>query len=330
MVTKITDIAKEVGVAPSTVSNALTGKKYVSPELKERIMEVCKKLDYQPNFYASSLQNKKTYIIGLLLEQKDGQEYSPFYTKLIVSCLIEASLNGYNLLVFYESDETKFLNALRQGRAPIDGAVVLSPTLKDERIAKMESGRIPSVVIGHPDKDLSLSFVDVNNFQLTYDITKELIHKDYKKIYFINSNGKLTISIDRLQGFIAALSDEKLPYSDDLAIHSKKSTYDDGYNFAKSKMKKNIAFITANEVIAKGVCDAISDENLELGKDVGVFALGYSENDNFMPELSHAKQDYKEIGETAVKSLINLIENNEYKQNIYIGSQIIEKKSSKR
>ena len=51
----INDVARKVGVAKSTVSNALTGKKYVSPELKEKVLKACKELDYTPNFYASSL-----------------------------------------------------------------------------------------------------------------------------------------------------------------------------------------------------------------------------------------------------------------------------------
>ena len=44
----INDVARKVGVAKSTVSNALTGKKYVSPELKEKVLKACKELDYTP------------------------------------------------------------------------------------------------------------------------------------------------------------------------------------------------------------------------------------------------------------------------------------------
>ena len=46
----INDVAKRCGVVKSTVSNALTGKKYVSPELKQKILDACKELDFQPNF----------------------------------------------------------------------------------------------------------------------------------------------------------------------------------------------------------------------------------------------------------------------------------------
>ena len=37
----IKDIAERAGVAKSTVSNALTGKKYVSDDLKQKILDIC-------------------------------------------------------------------------------------------------------------------------------------------------------------------------------------------------------------------------------------------------------------------------------------------------
>lgn len=57
--TTINDIAKKAGVAKSTVSNVFSKKKYVSPEICERVMKIYKELDFQPNFYAASLSNKK-------------------------------------------------------------------------------------------------------------------------------------------------------------------------------------------------------------------------------------------------------------------------------
>ena len=82
--TTINDIAKKAGVAKSTVSNVFSKKKYVSPEICERVMKICKELDFQPNFYAASLSNKqKTNLIGLFLETSDSGDYRPFYNELI-------------------------------------------------------------------------------------------------------------------------------------------------------------------------------------------------------------------------------------------------------
>ena len=45
--TTINDIAKKAGVAKSTVSNVFSKKKYVSPEICERVMKICKELDFK-------------------------------------------------------------------------------------------------------------------------------------------------------------------------------------------------------------------------------------------------------------------------------------------
>ncbi len=327
MVVKITDIAKKAGVASSTVSNALTGKKYVSPELKEKILKICEELDYHPNFYASSLQSAKTNIIGLFLEQHENQELNNFYSELIMSCMYQASKEGYSLLIFYEADETKILSALSYGRAPIDGAIILSPTLKDERIVNLESNRIPCVVIGHPDRNLNLSFVDVDNHKLTYEIT-DILLKQYRKVYMINSRGNLTISHDRLKGFIDALATNDMTYTDDLVVHSRILDENEGFEFAIDKIESDVAFVTANELTAKGVCEAILHKGLNLGSDVGVFALGYSESENYMPKLSHAKQDYREIGSIAIQTLVKHIAEPEDIHNVYVSSKIVHKESS--
>ncbi len=105
-VVNIIDVAKKAGVVKSTVSNVLTGKKYVSPELQKKVLDACEELDYHPNFYASALSGKKSNIIALLLENSDDIEQK-MYKNLIVACIKEASLHGYSLLVYYNSDKER-------------------------------------------------------------------------------------------------------------------------------------------------------------------------------------------------------------------------------
>ena len=55
------DVAKRAGVSTATVSYVLNDKlDKVSPEVAERIREVMKELDYQPNMMARALRSRKT------------------------------------------------------------------------------------------------------------------------------------------------------------------------------------------------------------------------------------------------------------------------------
>lgn len=63
----IKQIAKQVGVSPATVSNALTGKGRVSAKMIDRIQAVSKELGYRPSLAGRALQNGQTGILGLVM-----------------------------------------------------------------------------------------------------------------------------------------------------------------------------------------------------------------------------------------------------------------------
>ena len=325
---KITDVAKRAGVAKSTVSNVLTGNKFVSDELKQKVLSACAEMDFHPNFYASGLSNKKTNIIALLLENRAELESQSFYKDLMIACVSQASQRGYSVLVYYNSDKEKLLNTLRQGIAPIDGAILMAPCIDDERLKQMESNRTNCVVIGRPDKtDSNLEYVDVDNKLLVQTVTEKLISLYGKEVYLINSIKNLTISEDRQQGFETTCANHGIDVSTHV-VETMSSSEQEGYEIASKLVKGGIAIITANGRTAKGVYRAIADKNLAVGKDVGVFALGCSQsNGSFEPTLSVAKQDYTLLGKTAVDLLVDQIENGASDKHILVNSEIIYAKS---
>ena len=326
--TKITDVARRAGVAKSTVSNVLTGKKYVSDELKEKVMSACKELDFQPNFYASALSGHTSHIIALLLESSDNVDRS-FYKDLIVACLKKAEEHGYALLLYYNSDSEKLFSTLRQGNAPIDGAVLMTPCINDMRIRQISSGRTDCVVIGRPNSELRLSYVDIDNKKLVREVTERIIDSYGRDVYLINSDASLTISQDRAESFTEVCAAHGIDAAERM-YESKHSSADDGYEYAARVLRKGVSFITANAVIAFGVYRAAAEAGLEIGKDAAVFALGRSiEHGTFFPPLSHAEQDYAVLGAKAVEMLIADIEGSREERHELIESTVVIKDSAR-
>jgi DNA-binding LacI/PurR family transcriptional regulator len=60
------DIAKRAGVALSTVSHTLSGKRPVSAEVRQRVLQAINDLGYQPHALARALATKRTRTIALL------------------------------------------------------------------------------------------------------------------------------------------------------------------------------------------------------------------------------------------------------------------------
>ena len=63
-VSNITEVARRAGVSSATVSRVLANKPHVRPEVRERVLQVIREQDFQPNPAARSLASRRTGIIG--------------------------------------------------------------------------------------------------------------------------------------------------------------------------------------------------------------------------------------------------------------------------
>src|SRR5690606_4529162 len=63
----IRDVARLAGVAPMTVSRALSTPELVAPETRERVIKAATLVGYIPNRIASSLSSNRTRLIGAII-----------------------------------------------------------------------------------------------------------------------------------------------------------------------------------------------------------------------------------------------------------------------
>lgn len=314
----INDIAKQLGVAKSTVSNALTGRRYVNPELKERILKTVSDMQFEPNFFASTLSNKKmTNIVGLFLELGAHKAYQSFYHQLIEACITEAAEHDYRVLVYFGMDAKQTSSLLKVGKSPIDCAILLSPELEDTRSEQIEASRIPSVFIGKPEKDFDhVNSVDTDNYDLVLTVIEKLTSLGHRNILFINSKKDLTVSKERYDAYMKSYESDQLKDHKPLHMNAALSNEKEGYDMTKQCLDQHIPFtavVTANDLLAKGVYDCLRNHMLKVGEDISVIALGGDVYIHHLkPALSYAYQDYQEIGKKATSIILNQIEKDDY------------------
>src|ERR1035437_3741359 len=66
------EVAERIGLAPGTVSAVLNNapSAHVIPaHTRQRIEAAARDLNYRPNFLARSLRKKRTYTVGLIIEE---------------------------------------------------------------------------------------------------------------------------------------------------------------------------------------------------------------------------------------------------------------------
>ena len=90
------DIARISGVARSTVHAVLTDKDWPSEQMRQKVMTVVKKYNYQPNRMAKSLKGAQTQLIGLIVKDISN----PFYSRLVDGVSDILSKNNYHALYY--------------------------------------------------------------------------------------------------------------------------------------------------------------------------------------------------------------------------------------
>jgi LacI family transcriptional regulator len=92
MKTTIKEVAKKAGVAVSTVSLVLNNKGYVSQEIKTKVLDAIKELQYHPQRTARGLVTRQSGNFGFIVTTDHFSQAEPFYTKIFLGCIEWLSL----------------------------------------------------------------------------------------------------------------------------------------------------------------------------------------------------------------------------------------------
>ncbi|MGL5697120.1 MAG: LacI family DNA-binding transcriptional regulator, partial [Plesiomonas shigelloides] len=73
------DVARLAGVSTSTVSHVINNSRFVSDEIRARIMAAVETLNYSPSALARSLKVNQTRTIGMLVTTSNN----PFFAEVV-------------------------------------------------------------------------------------------------------------------------------------------------------------------------------------------------------------------------------------------------------
>lgn len=103
------DVAEASGLTVGTVSRVLNNRGYISPKTREKVYQVMKELNYQPNETARTLAKQKSNIIGIVLPNVEH----PYFARILGCLEREAAKLGYRIMLFVSRNrENRKRNAL--------------------------------------------------------------------------------------------------------------------------------------------------------------------------------------------------------------------------
>jgi LacI family transcriptional regulator len=208
------DIAEYLGVSPSTVSRAVNNTGYVSQELRHRIEQAVRELDYQPNLLARGLRKQATNMVGLVVPDL----MNPHYTG--VAQTIEGLLadHDYRLILSVSKEnpqsELFYLQALQKQR--VAGIIISSVGKNDPYLGHLVRQGIPVVAHSREVKSPGVDNVLASDAEGALQVTRHLIHLGHRKIAIICGPQELSTGRERLRGYTEALTEAGISVQESL------------------------------------------------------------------------------------------------------------------
>lgn len=200
------DVANLAGVSRATVSAFLNNRPGVSQNVRNKIAEAIKELNYQPNAAARALKLKETDAIGLVLPV-----LSDFYTPLIRAINAAAMARNYDLILSSsESDPERERHLLQAFLTKRVRGILLAPSsdLNADYIADL-SAHVPIIQVNRRIPDLKVDAIVANNFRAAFEATQFLIDRGRRNIVFFGETTNDLAHSDKRRGFQSAIKESK-------------------------------------------------------------------------------------------------------------------------
>ncbi len=182
--TTIGDVAQFAGVSRSTVSYALSGKRAISRETRERIESAIDELGYTPNAGARALATSQTMVIGLFV-QFFRDEFSPAMLQYVLPISDAAREWGYDILMVTEEDGPRALQRITDSEM-VDGVVLLNVGHEDSRVAPLRAARQPGALVGLPRDTEGLDVFDLDFGEAARMLVDHLYALGHREIILIS------------------------------------------------------------------------------------------------------------------------------------------------
>ncbi|MDR0586162.1 MAG: LacI family transcriptional regulator [Treponema sp.] len=305
----IKDIARQVGMSPSTVSRVVNGKKHVNSAKREQILKLIEKTGYVPNKAARSMVLKRSSTVGIVIPDT----FNIFQRELF--SIIERNLEsfGYYTLFFFvkfeDLSEESCLNKLK-GEKP-DGIIMIHEVKNAAFYDYLAAAGIPVVTstFNYP----GIFSIHVNEEQASMEAVNHLLQLGHKKVMMISGDG-FTFGRQRADGFFQALAAADIPWVDDRVVFVRHYTAEFGMYGMRELLLRNgagrdfTALFAATDELAIGAVRALRDEGIRVPEDVSVVGFDDIDISNYItPRLTTIRQPIKEIGEQTALAMHRFI-----------------------
>jgi LacI family transcriptional regulator len=303
----IKDVARAAGVSTATVSHVINNTRFVSGEMRARVLEAVELCGYYPNAHARSLASGRSQILGLVVSDISN----PFFPELIKSIEAAAFERGYDVILSntnYEPERTsRYVRRLIERK--VVGVALMTSELDAALINELARREVSVVFL-----DLGRPGVHMSNLCVNYEAGIEeaighLVGLGHSRIVFVGGPAHLRSAAHRHAAFRKSMR-RRLPkvpvrfYEGDFKLEGGRRAAREIIN----ARERPTAIVAANDMMALGVMFELRAAGLHIPRDVSVVGfddIAFAALSD--PPLTTVCLPRAELGRRAVEALMATI-----------------------
>ncbi|MDO3385894.1 LacI family DNA-binding transcriptional regulator [Gilvimarinus sp. SDUM040013] len=303
------DVAERAGVSLMTVSRVLNNDR-VAIATHDKVMESVRALNYRLDASARSLSSAQSYLMGFFYDNSLGGYISQYLIGVLQRC----NELGYHLVIescsYGESDVDSIVEGLT-GRYMLDG-VILPPPLCEYAplLDALDKAGVRYVRVG-PGLELERSsYVSIDDYRATFEMTERLIAQGHRAIGFIKGDIHQGVAVTRFEGFRDAMDKHELPV--DAALVAEGSfSFASGMEACEQILgagKPVSAIFASNDDMASAVIATAHRRGIRVPEELAV--AGFDDTNiatSIYPQLTTVRQPIEELSGQSVNLLIEVI-----------------------
>ncbi len=308
----IRDIARQLGIAPSTVSRAMTDAYGVKEETKKIVRETAEKMNYSVNRQARNLVTRRSNLIGFMIPDISDS----FFSKSAYGVEEVLRNSKYEMVnTNVQRDPVNICKFLRRAEEYCyAGAFVTIDVWTDAVKEQIRSMRIPVISLRRetpPDMEDVLPFVDSDHIAGTESSVNHLLQLGHRKIGYIGFD--TPVGNLRAEAFRSIAKKKDLDFIEvgNLSYHNANIRLSAGYSSAQRLLDacpEITAICAGDDQLAIGALQYLQENQYRVPEDISL--IGYDDRDIaqlFCIQLTTVRQQLYEIGQYAGRMMLERI-----------------------
>ena len=302
---RLEDLATKCGVSVSTASRALAGGKGVNPDLRAKIIEAAKELNYA---VPTSVAGRQVLLVASSVAMVNDIR-NQFTFQVLDGINARSRVLGVEIVTRAIASPSELSEVLAEANDSPSIAGCLFLSLDDEELLSLSNAATkPIVLVNGEDPYMRLSSVAPCNRAAARMATQYLMQLGHRRILFLMRPGRQTIE-HRLEGWRDAMKGHAGDWMSDYIVEVDDWLPELASQAIQTRINERgldfTAILAASDSLAVGATAGLTARNVNVPSDVSIIGMDdLPQSAFFNPPLTTVHIPMRDIGTASLELLL--------------------------